>query len=137
MDSHPSQQSTCTKAPPGWLSWVRLVSQDWLGLVQPVPQCLPTRVAGAFRCHACDAGAVDSMQDVCEQCNLAGKCLAGGQCSCLQGWTGPTCGVLDLVPGTAQPAFHKASRAGVAISKPSSLMPPCCVLSVPQSTSCC
>eukprot|EP00670_Eutreptiella_braarudii_P020086 CAMPEP_0174362142 /NCGR_PEP_ID=MMETSP0811_2-20130205/62904_1 /TAXON_ID=73025 ORGANISM="Eutreptiella gymnastica-like, Strain CCMP1594" /NCGR_SAMPLE_ID=MMETSP0811_2 /ASSEMBLY_ACC=CAM_ASM_000667 /LENGTH=442 /DNA_ID=CAMNT_0015499519 /DNA_START=53 /DNA_END=1381 /DNA_ORIENTATION=+ len=76
-------------------------------------QALPSESQDSDHGTAPALGAVDSMQDVCEQCNLAGKCLAGGQCSCLQGWTGPTCGVLDLVPGTAQPAFHKASRAGV------------------------
>ena len=45
------------------------------------------------------------------ECELTGSCdAATGRCACFPGWTGPTCGTLDLLPGRRQGAWP-AQRA--------------------------
>ena len=57
----------------------------------------PTEAVAAFRCE-------DALS-----CELNGRCDPSGTCQCGPGWTGPTCGTLDLLParrGGAWPREH-------------------------------
>ncbi|KAJ6109669.1 hypothetical protein N7486_001904 [Penicillium sp. IBT 16267x] len=44
-----------------------------------------------------------------EQCNLNGLCT-NNTCTCDPGWTGPTCGILDLSPGPPQNGYNRTSE---------------------------
>jgi hypothetical protein len=41
-------------------------------------------------------------------CELNGVCTSGGACSCNSGWTGATCGMLNLLPATRSAGYQRA-----------------------------
>eukprot|EP01043_Picozoa_sp_COSAG02_P064866 COSAG02_NODE_9616_length_2160_cov_1.447356_1_plen_595_part_10 len=60
-----------------------------------------------------------------EECELNGRCSSspressGGDCICTPGWTGPTCGTLDIMPAKRQGAWpHQRPNASDPESEP-------------------
>ena len=46
-----------------------------------------------------------------EDCSLNGRCKPGGVCACLAAWSGPSCGVLSLLPATKGAGLHAPHSA--------------------------